>query len=490
MIPFLMGCFAALCAWINWGDRIPHLPQNTGKQEAKYIKKVNKEAEKEKLEHKIKLVEDGGPEGYMTIAQYELESVPKDHTQDKIEIPQVERPSDMLYVPQPTYKIVRYNNPPGTPEISLKASFYKNQQQNVQGIVSPDFKMLVYPAVYYYPSSKSVSCDLFVIPLDETQGNLNRIMSANVVHKLPDAILSTDKSQDNHNTFRTLTPIDFSADSTKLLVKEKTGNTADGIWQSVPIVYDFETKTSYRLEEVRDAVVYYWRENKGLNLDDKRWDVYPVGFDINGRIIVNAYGYTGRNPVNLGTWSIDTKGEQSRLVSFEPAPVEAAMNGLKIVEDGVVPPPPPNVLAVQDKKIKQLDKKKAKQRKRAMKKEIRALKREYRAAVREMDSEFNKEQKYFNARQKITGSTSGADITEKYAVEKAKIDAREQKALEKKQARELKVSERKKKIAEKKLQLKQKKEEKERLKKEQELNLIKGLPEPAPIQVPAGIFND
>ena len=60
----------------------------------------------------------------------------------------------MVYVPQPTYKIVRYNNPPGSPEISINKTLYQRRQQNAQGIVSPDFTKLVYPSVYYYPGKR------------------------------------------------------------------------------------------------------------------------------------------------------------------------------------------------------------------------------------------------------------------------------------------------------------------------------------------------
>ena len=74
-------------------------------------------------------------------------------------------------------------------------------------------------------------------------------------------------------------------------------------------MYDFSTGVSYDLIEVREAIIYYWKENKGLNLDDKRWDVYPLGFaaDNSDWVIVNAVAYTGGTPVNLGTWKVSSK---------------------------------------------------------------------------------------------------------------------------------------------------------------------------------------
>ena len=134
--------------------------------------------------------------------------------------------------------------------------------------MAPDFTKLVYPSVYYYPNSGSTACDVFVINLEEAKSNMDKILTANVVHRFSEPILSTDKTNDNYFTFRTITPVDFSVDGSKLLAKEKIGNTKDGIWKTTPIVYDFTTGVSYNLKEVRDAIIYYWNENKNVDLDD------------------------------------------------------------------------------------------------------------------------------------------------------------------------------------------------------------------------------
>lgn len=54
-----------------------------------------------------------------------------------------------------------------------------------------------------------------------------------------------------------------------------------------------------------------------MNLDDKRWDITPLGFSQNNPdwIIVTAEAYTGEIPVNLGTWTIMSSGESPRLVA-------------------------------------------------------------------------------------------------------------------------------------------------------------------------------
>lgn len=408
------------------------------KKEAKHKHQVEKQEAKEEYERKR---EEIRPSGFMTVEEYEQRSMAVDHSQDEIEIPKPEKESDMKYVPQYTYKIVRYNNPPGTPELSIKKKFYTMKHMNMQGIASPDFTKLVYPVVYYYANGASVACELFVIPLDESETNLNKLLKANVKRRLPDPILSTDRTIDNALTFRTLTPIDFSQDGNLLLVKEKIGSSADGIWQTNAIVYHFDTKVSYDLVEVRDAIMYYWKENKSLDLADKRWDIYPIGFDINNpdRVIVQAYGFTGDRPVFLGTWSIDSKGEQSRLETFVNAESRVSMNGFKLVQDGVVNP---GVSEAEEKQLQRFEREKEKAKKQEEKEQRDALKEEYKAKIQALDEKYYEEQHNFNLQQRVKGSTSDNDAVEAYEQLKAqeiqkflekqeKLNAKEQQRIEK-----------------------------------------------------------
>ena len=439
MIYALAAIFVALFGYIQVSDDI-NLPQlkDPREQEIKYISDVEKKEAKEQYQ-RAKF--NRNPSGYMTVEEYEELSAPKDKFAQKIELPKLEKPSDMKYVPQPSYKIVRYNNPPGSPEIILDKDFYKNRQKNAQGIVSPDYSKMVYSTIYYYPNNGSTASDLFVIPLDDAESNINKIKTAHVMHRNPDPILSTDKAIDHYATFRTLTPVDFSSDGTKLLAKEKIGNAHDGIWQTNAWVYDFVNDTSYNLVEVRDAIIYYWKENANLDLEEKRWDIYPLGFDLNNpdRVIVNAYAYTGEKPINLGTWSIDYQGEQSRLITFIQSDIEISMNGLKIVQDGVVPK---SVSEREEQQMKRVEKDAEKQKKLEEKKELKTLEQSYKAKLKEIDANYKQKQKDYKIKQKIDGSTSLNDVQPKYLDAKAKLEEKEQKAIEKKKEKELKKIER------------------------------------------------
>lgn len=440
----------ALILGIIFNDSFAHamtLGQDTRAREAKYIHNIEKREVKEGYERTKGNLK---PSGNMTMEEYEMLSIPKDKTREEIPIPKPVKAADVKYIPNPDYKIVRYNNPPGSPEISLSERFKFARQQNAQGIVSPDYSILVYPSIYYYPNSSTTSCDLFVIPLIEGETALNKILKANVMHRIPDPIMSTDKSINDKTAFRTLTPVDFSADGRKLLVKEKIGGSEDGIWLTNAYVYDFDAKTSLNLSALRDAVVYYWKEYKNVDLEDKRWDIYPLGFDVNqpDRVLAYAYAYTGSAPVFLGSWSIGVNGESARLISFDNNLVQASMNGVKIIQDGVVPV---NMLKIEEKQAKYEDKLDAKAKKIEEKAKYKELKVDYKETIKQMNEEYSLEKKDYNMQNRIKGTTSTNDAVETYAIlkekqmqkqaekeakAKARAEAKEQKRLEKEQQKQ------------------------------------------------------
>lgn len=374
--------------------------QNTPQQEYLYQQKILKQIEKDKYNRSLM-----PPSGFMLKADYEALS--KDVPTSEIKIPEPKLPNDikMKYIPQPIFKVTRYNDPPGTPELRIERRFRFDRQENGPGITSPDRSMMVYPAIYYYAISKTTAVDLFVVPLDQSLPDVDRILRANVVRRNPIPILSTDKNINQDYTFRTMTPIDFSPDSLRLVAKEKLGNTYDGIWKTNLWVYDFETKTAKNLGEIRDAIRYYWYNTKGILLDDKRWDIYPLGFDANDptRIIVTAYGYTGTTPKFLGTWSIDYKGERSLLISLFDPKAEISISGLKLVKIGVVNPVDVSTAEkAQDKTIKQNRKKekkavavKRKQGKQALNKKLH-----------EMDKQVNAEKEAYKKQQRVSAPTA------------------------------------------------------------------------------------
>lgn len=380
-------------------------------QEIKYQYNVLKDDAKYSRDKKLL---NRTPSGYMTVAEYEKQSEYKDKSNMNFDVPKIDKPSDFKYIPQPLYKIVKYNDPPGRTELKLGRRLFIKRQINAQGIVSPDYSRLVYPAVYYYTDSGSVATDLFVIPLTGNESNLKKILSANVAKRDPSPILSTDKAIDNYAAFRTLTPVDFSSDGTKLLVKEKLGSSEDGIWETKIYVYDFTTGTDYDLSVIREAISYFWQEYMNLNLIEKRWDIVPLGFDLDNPnfVVVQGYAYTGAKPVFLGTWCINSKGERSQLISFDQNFIPSiSSNGYKIAKDGVEEY---QTVINEEKNLKKEDKIKEKQTKEKDKEEVKQIKEDYKYELKRLHADFKDEYKDNKKLQTFAGSTEGTELEEAY----------------------------------------------------------------------------
>ena len=385
MFTALTGMYMA--AKVHFMQAKANITKRQDKQvsEVIYKNKVDKQDIKEKFE-KSRLPETG----YMTVEEYEAKSRPLTRKEisatilDKAEMPE---DKNYVYVPQHKFKLVKYNNPVGSPELSLPRKLQFDRQINAQGIVSGDYTKLVYPAVYYYAEADCVSCDLFLIKLDPKLNNLEKVQRANIVNKEPNPLLSTSKDIDKKFMFRTLTPIDFSTDNSKLLIKEKIGFKHDGIWKTDLWIYDFDKKESKNLTALREAITYYWRIAERVDLDNNRWDIYPMGFDANNdnRVIVSAYAYTGEQPKFLGTWSIDINNKAAKLESLSGAGIPVAVVGYRLSEEY-------NVKPISELEFEaKLAKKSAKDKAKVEKKEKKLVSDkelvEYRRKIYQMDME-------------------------------------------------------------------------------------------------------
>ncbi len=393
----LFNCFCLIFLFSFFSQKVlAKTPKvYTAVDQYKYEQKALRAQEIEK--YKRSLLPESG---CMTREEYERKSLDIPNDDRKIPPPALVRDIKMKYVPQPIYKLGLYNNPPGSAELHLSRKFKYNRQENGGAITSPNKDLLVYPVVYYYVTGQCTGGDLFVIPLDKSLPDIERIQRANVVKRISTPILSTEKDVQVKSTFRSMTPVDFSPDGTLLIAKEKIGNEFDGIWKTNLWVYDFTTQQARQIPEVREAIKFYWLNATGTALDDKRWDILPLGFSADNpqRIIVSAYGWTGEKPKFLGNWSVDAKGERTELVSlFEPN-ANIAVSGYKLVKDGYVNPVEVmNNEKAKDKAIKMKRKaaKKAvkqdkKKKKAALKKTLKEMKHEENSAIKNLGKNTNK----------------------------------------------------------------------------------------------------
>ena len=248
---------------------------------------------------------------------------------DAKNIPSPRFPKDAKIVdlPDPSITLQKYNNPPGHIDINL-VTLKKARKVNSIGVVSPDFNKVVYTVVYYYPSTRTVGSELYLMNLDTSKSIHQRVETAHI-NQGKKLLYRTGLDSLTLDIFKTLTIIDWSVDGKRLALKEKISFSPDGLWKTNLLVYDFETGKFKNLSEVREAIQYYWREKHDLYLRDYRWDIYPLGWDALNpeRIIVLAYAATGEKPKFLGTWSVDYKGDRAMLVSLTDTNFQISQNG-------------------------------------------------------------------------------------------------------------------------------------------------------------------
>jgi len=357
--------------------------------------------------------------GYMTVEEYEKKSAAKDKSIGNGDYIKKVEDSKMKYVPQPKYKLIRYNDPPGHVELKIDRKRARYDRQDIlPGLIAPDTSIMVVPVVSYYAKTHSTDGDIYVVPLRQGMPDIEKVVKANFAARESVPIFSTDRTLIEWGLFKTFTPVDFSVDLSKIIAKEKIGSAEDGIWQTNLWVYDFNTKKSYKLTEIREAIRYYWRTTKDLDMKDIRWDIFPLGFDAKNkdRIIVTAYAFTGNPPRSLGTWSIDCFGHQVRMESLTDENVSAITIGLKIVQDGFVDPVSVKAeakLADKYEKKEKIEKKKAekekkKQLKKAYKEEVKEIKKGYKDMKKEDLSNFSRKQKI---QRNIPFTTKGGKLT-------------------------------------------------------------------------------
>ena len=122
----------------------------------------------------------------------------------------------------------------------------------------------------------------------------------------------------------------------------------------------------------------------GVDFDEKRWDIYPMGFDANddNRVIVCAYAYTGEVPKYLGTWSIDVWGNNTRLETLSGSGVPVSVVGWRLAEADIVPS---SEAEFEAKQAKEAEKAKEKEVKENEKFEKNIKKIEYERKIHQMD---------------------------------------------------------------------------------------------------------
>lgn len=268
----------------------------------------------------------------VTMDDYYKLSVEKKRKDFEIPLPDFSQNEELAFS-NPHFRVISYNTPPGQRNIDLRQLISKRVAVGA-GILSPDKSKIVYTKAFFYPKYNQTSSAAYYVPVENPRDAYDVLYETNVMQSDVNPIVSVGMDEVQNSQFKTLFPIDWSSDSTKIAFKEKIGSNFSETWKTNVIIYDFESKTWKRLIAVREAIIYWWRQNKQLDLKDYMWDIFPVGWDRQNpdRLIIYAYAFTDSNPIFLGTWSIDYNEELSQLLSIDSTKAEIELNGFGLKE--------------------------------------------------------------------------------------------------------------------------------------------------------------
>lgn len=284
----------------------------------KDIKKQYKEYKKEK-KHQEKM------------RKKKLKRIEKEKKRKEKEKLQAKKEAAQKLNDEENYEFKKYNDPQGSQELDF-FGIYGKRQINSDGVVSPDFSKMIYSEIHFYPSIAQVSTELFMIPLSPAQTPVERVMNSKTSDKKPLKFYRPGMDEVQPGFFKTMTMVDWSSDSTKILGKERIAENLRGFLETRVWVYDFDSQKTYYIENLRKNIENYWLKD-GIDLTKYKWDISPMGWNERfglptNQVIVNAYGYKpDKTKVFLGSWLVDYKTGNIKFINH-PKQYKPSQNGM------------------------------------------------------------------------------------------------------------------------------------------------------------------
>lgn len=251
-----------------------------------------------------------------------------------------QRPEDKDFKPKspPHKKFVKYNVLPGHREADL-SRIIREKDVKSQGVFDPSFKYIAYSQYYYSPEYNQISSELYVQKLKEGATRMQKALSVTPLNAHRTPAIETGTREFQKDLFSTLTIVDFSQDSKKLLVKEKIGSNKEGIFRNYAWVYFMQGDKiewfAIKFSNVNETIKQYHAQNSHIALDNYRWDIKPLGFSKKNPdvIVVESYAWDkDKKEVFLGLWGLNCTDASVQLISKNPMPVELSINGLMVKE--------------------------------------------------------------------------------------------------------------------------------------------------------------
>ena len=253
--------------------------------------------------------------------------------------PAYEKPQDKDFKPKtpPSKKFVKYNVSPGGREVN----FYEIKNKldiKSQAVFDKQLNFMAYGQYYYSPEYNQISSEIYVQKIKQSVNKIKTALSANVLNTRSILAISSGEKEFRKDLFSTLTIVDFSSDSTKLLVKEKIGSATEGIFRNYVWIYYMQGEQSQwfaiKFNNLNEEIKKYY-SSANIALDNYRWDIKPLGFSKENpqMVIVEAFAWDkNKKEIFLGLWGIDSNNASITLVSKKPIPIEISANGSIVKE--------------------------------------------------------------------------------------------------------------------------------------------------------------
>ena len=271
-------------------------------------------------------------QGFISSFKEKIQKSKEERKKKKEKKKKAKEPPVEELVPQGDYRFVKYNDLAGEIELDL-LNLKVEKQLNTAGCISPDFSKLAYSQVYFYPSINRVASELFYINLDKTKPPMKSVREATIKDRVEIPLLSKGLENVNSQIFKTIIPVDWSYDSSKLLIKTRYGETQRDLWECSTWIYDFDTNKIHELSNLKKDIRDDYLKRFGVILSGYQWDVKPIGWDINNheRIIVYAYGMKrDKHRIFLGAWSVGYKNGDILFLSKTKNNYQIGKYGYKV----------------------------------------------------------------------------------------------------------------------------------------------------------------
>lgn len=239
-----------------------------------------------------------------------------------------------FYYPEIRYIFDKYNYPPGKRELNIE-DVKKNLYSYPYVVADSKCQYVAYPRYYFYPEVNQISSEFFVEKLDMSKSRKKRILEYNHSQEKRYPVVQAGMKERYKNLFSGLTLVDWSADGKKVLIKEKTGSTLNGIYKTYLYVYfiddDIEESYTIKLVNFDKVIKNYYLDYENKQIIKYRYDIMPLGFSLeNDNIIISlcyVYDNEGKK-IFLGAWGYDLSNDKTMLISKTKTDFPISTNGL------------------------------------------------------------------------------------------------------------------------------------------------------------------